>query len=291
MSSDRLAPTRFIRSRKPLRMVSAALAPTPAPRRDATGWAACRWLGGLCFGMALSLHPAWSATPAAPVVFTMGVGENAGDDSTYSGRWLRRIYSEAFRRLGMKIKYVAYPTARLTPMMERGEVDGETRAQNYSIAHPSLVRVDEPLFNIVFALYSAHDDLRLTRLEDLSSGTARVETRIGIEFCENALKAIVPTERLSRIPTTRQGLDKLQLKRTDYFCDIDVVVLNLLYTPAFKDAPLHKAMDISKPNPLFLFLSSKQAELAPRLAATLKKMRAEGLIDRYRLDTLRELGR
>ncbi len=221
----------------------------------------------------------------------MGVGENAGDDSTYTGRWLRRIYSEAFRRLGIEVRYVAYPTARLTLMMERGDVDGETRAQNYSIAHPSLVRVEEPLLNIVFALYSAHDDQRLTRLEDLGSGTARVETRIGIEFCDNALKAIVPAERLTRIPTTRQGLEKLQLKRIDYFCDIDMVVLDLLYSPAFKDATLHKVLDLSKPNPLFLFLSSKQAELAPRLAATFKKMRTEGLIERYRLDTLRDFGR
>jgi hypothetical protein len=32
----------------------------------------------------------------------------------------------------------------------------------------------------------------------------------------------------------------------------------------------------------------KHADLAPRLAAALKQMKAEGLIERYRVDALRE---
>lgn len=274
-------------------MVSAALAPTQTPHRNALWRAVACWLGAGCLGAVLcGISPAWSGAPEAPAVFTMGVGENAGDDSTHTGRWLHRIYDEAFRRLGIALQYKAYPTARLTLMLERGEIDGElSRAQSYATGHPSLIRVDEPLFTIVFALYTAQDELRLNRLEDLSVGNARVETRIGVEFCESALKTVVSPERLSRIPTTRQGLEKLQLRRTDYFCDIDMVTLNLLYSPTFKDSSaIHKVLDISKPSPLFPYLSGKHADLAPRLAATLKKMRAEGLIERYRLDTLRELG-
>lgn len=251
-----------------------------------------RALCALCL-CGLYTHASAGVAQPSPAPFVMGADESAGDETVYTRRWTRRIYDEAFKRMGLAITYASYPTARLTLMMERGEIDGETgRAQTYASAHPGLIRVDEPLFTFVFALFAADDSLRLNRLEDLGSGNARVETRLGVEFCDNALRNVVPEAQLSRITSTRQGLEKLMLKRTDYFCDLDVAVLNLLYTPSFSHTTaIRKVLDLGRPTSIYPYLSSKNGELAPKLAVTLKKMRTEGLIDRYRQDTLRELGR
>jgi hypothetical protein len=39
--------------------------------------------------------------------------------------------------------------------------------------------------------------------------------------------------------------------------------------------------------PTYPYLARKHAELAPRLAATLKKMKGEGLLDRYHVEAMR----
>jgi hypothetical protein len=43
--------------------------------------------------------------------------------------------------------------------------------------------------------------------------------------------------------------------------------------------------------PMFPYLHRKNAELAPRLAAVLRQMKAEGVIARYRSDVEREFQR
>jgi len=80
--------------------------------------------------------------------------------------------------------------------------------------------------------------------------------------------------------------------RTDFHCDIDVAVLNSLYSNDFKGVTtIHKMIEIGTAMPLYPYLHPKRAELAPQLAFALKEMKAEGLVERYRLEALRELGR
>jgi len=50
-------------------------------------------------------------------------------------------------------------------------------------------------------------------------------------------------------------------------------------------------IEIGTAMPLYPYLHPKRAELAPQLAFALKEMKAEGLVERYRLEALRELGR
>jgi hypothetical protein len=53
---------------------------------------------------------------------------------------------------------------------------------------------------------------------------------------------------------------------------------------------LRKALYLRKSVPTYTYLHKKHTELAPRLAATFKKMKAEGLIEAYRLQIEREMG-
>lgn len=227
-----------------------------------------------------------STPPVKPIVMAAD-----GEATTYGSRWVALIYQEAFKRLGMPFQLEHYTLARRAAMVEEGLVDGETsRVFNYGDNRPYLVRVDESLIDLGFSLYTANPSVRLQRLEDLRATNYQVEYRRGILICESALKGAVAAERISDVPTQQQGLKKLIAKRTDLYCDIDVYVLQELQSPEFKGANVHKVIGIGKAVPTYPYLNKKHAELAPRLAAVLKQMKAEGLIEAYRLQVERDLG-
>lgn len=245
----------------------------------------------LLLGLVLVCPLAIGATTAASGAQQLVMGTDY-DDGTISGRWMRRIYGEAFKRLGLSLDIVIASTKRLSALSDDGSIDGEfLRIHGYATAHPGLVRVEESPFSVLFALYTADPQLRLERLEDLRGSRASGEYRRGVLVCENSLKPLLPAERLADVNTTEQGLKKLLARRSDFLCDIDVAVQNELASADFKGTKgIRKLLDLGSPLPLYPYLQKKHADLAPRLAATLKQMKAEGLIERYRVDAERELG-
>jgi len=78
--------------------------------------------------------------------------------------------------------------------------------------------------------------------------------------------------------------------RSDFFCEVDLALLNELYTPQFKSAAAPRRLfDLADAAPLYPYLHRCRAELAPRMAATLRQLKAEGLIERFRVDALRSV--
>jgi hypothetical protein len=226
-------------------------------------------------------------TTARPFIMTAD-----GDPTTYGSRWAKLIYNEVFKRLGIPYQLENYTLARRAALVEEGAADGETsRVYSYGDNRPNLVRVEESLIDLAFSFYSANPAVRIDRLEDLRTTNYLVEYRRGILICENAVKQFVPAERISDVPTQRQGLKKLTAGRTDLYCDIDVYVLQELGSPEFKDGPkVRKVISLGKSVPTYPYLNKKHAALAPRMAAVLKQMKAEGLIETYRLQVERDLG-
>ena len=214
-------------------------------------------------------------------------------EGVYTDRWMRRTYTEAFRRLGVPVRFVGFPLQRLSTMLEQGSIDGEMlRARGYAAAHPNLIRVDEPVLAVGFALFAVNPAYALKRLEDLPGSGLNGLYRRGVLFCEDALKPLLPADRLADITETSQGLHMLLAGRADFLCDIDVAVQNSLYSNEFKPGTLlRKMLEMGTAMPLYPYLHPKRAALAPQLAATLKQMKAEGVVERYRQDALRELGR
>ena len=66
--------------------------------------------------------------------------------------------------------------------------------------------------------------------------------------------------------------------------EIDAALQSALHSPEFKSAAVRPLLTIGDRIVLYPYLSKKQAELAPRLAAVLKGMKAEGLLERFRQD-------
>jgi polar amino acid transport system substrate-binding protein len=248
-----------------------------------------RWLASLALCLLHALPASQSAAQVAPAqAFIMGAVD---DEASFPAKWYGRIYLEAFRRLGLRVELAVYPTQRIGALLDQGLIDGEVvRARIYADAHPELIRVDESVFDVTFALYAANGAVELKRLEDLAALKWRVGHRRGVLFCEKALAAL-PADRLVDVTRVDQGLMMLLSGRTDVFCDNDTSVASALDAAEFKGVTTIRPVLLLEVTPLYPYLHRRHAALAPRLAATLKLMKSEGLIERYRLEALREVGR
>jgi hypothetical protein len=227
-----------------------------------------------------------ASTDVTPTPFIIGL-----DTSNLYGKTAALIYTEAFKRLAIPVKFESLTFARRSLQADNGDIDGEgARVYEYGAAHPNLVRVEESIVDLHFALFTANPTLHLNRLDELSSTPYLVEYKRGILLCETKLKQLLPPERLSELTSTDQGVKKLLAGRTDLYCDIEFFVLQALHSLEVKGvSTVHKAFDFGV-IPTYPYLHKKHAELAPRLAATLKKMKSEGLIEAYRLQAEREMG-
>jgi hypothetical protein len=251
---------------------------------------ALRWMAATC--LLLPTAPVLSQAPpvATPRAFIMTAD---GEPTTYASRWVTKIYGEAFKRLGIPFRLDNYTLARRAALVEEGAADGETsRIYSYGDNKPYLVRVEESLIDFGFSFYTANPKVRVERFEDLRATNYLVEFRRGILLCENTVRQFVPAERTSDVTTQEQGLKKLLAGRTDLYCDIDVYVLQELQSPELNDSAkkVRKVIGIGKSVSTYPFLHKRHADLAPRLAAVLKQMKAEGLIEAYRLQVERDLG-
>lgn len=207
----------------------------------------------------------------------------SGDDTVPLFHRFERLYAEAFRRLGIPLRIVGYQLARRAALLESGAIDGEiARALAYGEAHPQLVRVDEPLFEFGFALFAARPEVRLDKLEELAGKGWNVEYRRGIVVCETALRKLVPPERLTDIATTEQGVKKLLAGRTDLYCELEPgYVAQALRALGIEGADRVRRVLRFAQLPTYGYLHAKHAALAPRLAAVLREMKADGTYDRF----------
>jgi polar amino acid transport system substrate-binding protein len=250
-------------------------------------FAAAAWLAVLGIAGQAWAHDEEPAA-ARPKPFVMGFDEDAGN---FGSAWSLRIYAEAFKRMGVPWKPGFFPLARRAILVDEGAIDGDgARVYDYLSSHPNLVRVEESVMEFGFGLFSANPKVALNRIEDLAASSYLVEYRRGIHLCETRLKQIVPDKNLSNITTERQGLRKLLAGRTDLYCDLETVVEQALRSDEFRaDGRIRKVIGIGN-SATYPYLHKKHAALAPRLAETLKQMKAEGLVERYRREAEREAG-
>lgn len=231
----------------------------------------------------------WRPGRAAPAAIVLATDE---PETSWAGRWMRMIYVEAFRRLDLPLRVEVYPLARIGVLLDRGEVDGEfLRTAAYGAAHPALVRVDESVVDLVFALWTVDSTAAPRRLQDLADTGWQVLYRRGVLVCERALTAAIPADRLIDVTTTAQGLQMLRGARAEVYCEIDMALTNEHYAPPFKDTAMpRKLLELGDPLPTYPYLHRRHAALAAPLAAVLRQMKAEGLIERYQRDAARQLG-
>lgn len=206
------------------------------------------------------------------------------------GRWLQLIYGEALRRLGYRLVYKAYPLRRSSMMTDRGHADGEIhRIPSYGRLFPKLVRVDEAHFSSVIVAYAARPGIKIDAWSDLQRSGLTVGLLAGTLYLEDKLRALVGARRMSTPVGIDQGMRMLYAGRFDVLINVEDLVIDWLSKP--HDASIDKSRyyraGTLEATDFHAFLSAQHAALAPRLAETLRELKREGLIERYRPQALR----
>lgn len=197
------------------------------------------------------------------------------------GKWGYLVFDEAFRRLGMELDYQVYPPKRATELAVAGEVDGEVaRHAQYAETYPSMVRVDEVIISMKQVAFAKDPLLKLENWDSLKGTNYRVDYRRGEQISEVRLPPVVKPENLNAVTDHIQGLKKLAAGRTDIYVGPADTVAPLLQTAEFKDAGIHMA-GVLEEILSYPYVHQKHADLAPKLAAVLKQMKAEGLFEQY----------
>jgi polar amino acid transport system substrate-binding protein len=209
----------------------------------------------------------------------------------HSGKLRRLIYTEVFKRLGIKAEFREYPSKRASIEAESGNIDGEAiRPRQYGAEHPNLIRVEESLFPMNLSAFTANDSIPPMKGWESFKGTNyRVEYRRGLIVCEHNLSKFVSKENLSDVTEPEQGLKKLISGRTDLFIYDEEWVRTALNTPEFKDSKI-RFVGLIESLDVYPYLHKKHASLVPKMAEIIKAMKAEGLIEQYRMAVDKEFG-
>lgn len=179
-------------------------------------------------------------------------------DHTPTGRLMLLVYREAFRQAGADLEYHYYPPLRGTVLANVGRTDGEIgRGAEYGPAHPGLVRVDESATAITVAAFTMDPAIRLRDWDDVKGTDYRIGYSTG---------------------------------NTKVYVDLYDDVAPLLTNDKYRHAGIRLAGVMEKP-PLYAYLGKKYAHVAPRLAAILKQMRADGTLARYQAEVDAAFGR
>ncbi|WP_296000790.1 hypothetical protein [Rugamonas sp.] len=205
------------------------------------------------------------------------------DQDSYAGRLLQLIYSDAFAQLHLDVELRYYPAARASAESKAGNVDGETsRSYEYGALHPELLRIEALVLSVTTSAFAHDPRIRVHGLESLRGSGYRIEYRAGYARAARQLVGVVPPALLSSVVDSRFGLKKLAIGRTDLYIDVEETVLPLLDVEPFKSAGIYKAGVIDS-FPVYCYLGRRHAGLAPRMAEILKKMKASGTLERYRM--------
>ncbi|MGM9515057.1 substrate-binding periplasmic protein [Roseateles sp. DB2] len=219
-------------------------------------------------------QPTARTTGSEPVL-TLATGT---DDRSSDGRLLRRVFTEALRRLGWRLEVLEMPARRAELALQRGEVDGEmVRTATYGELHPELQRVDAPMMHASFGVYGTGTTDLPQSLDELRRAEGVVIYRRGVAVCEQRLREALPPERLVEISAADNAVRMLARGRARFVCDMDSTFsLSLAHLGESQAPSLHRLFELGSPMPLYPYLHARHAALAPRLVATLQAMRAEG---------------
>lgn len=238
-------------------------------------------------GISLSVlaSGALRAEPARHLVMASLVSNT----ESFAARWLSLIYTDAFQQLGVGLEIRAFPAARAAAEAAAGNVDGElARSYEYEATQTALMRVPEPTFFARTIAFAQRPDIQLAPgWESLRGTPYHVEYRLGYPVIAQKLAAVLPAGQLSEVRNAETGLRKLVLGRSDLYVDFADIVEAQLERAEFRNAGIRAATLLER-GPVHAYLNRKHADLAPRLAAILKKMRDSGQIERYRQQALHQ---
>ncbi|MCP4370370.1 MAG: transporter substrate-binding domain-containing protein [Deltaproteobacteria bacterium] len=204
------------------------------------------------------------------------------DPNEPSQKFLNLVYAEAFKRLGLVYKYEQVPWKRSSMFSDSGEVDGEvTRTYSYGDKHPNVIRVEESHYTSGFIALATNPLIQLNGWKSLENTGYFVEYVRGSKGQETNLPKYVKPHNLSAITSINQGVNRLILGRTDVFVGTESGLSTILRSGIVEKSDI-QIVGIMHKYTAHAFLHKKHKDLEPKLSSVLKKMKKEGLFNKYR---------
>ncbi len=201
------------------------------------------------------------------------------------GRFHIALYSEAFKRLGINVEFESYPLERLNNLLDHtDDLDGDVcRIKNFNTEHPNLILVEEPHAETAIVAYTHSPNIHLEGWDSLVGKGLKVDYRHGSKRAPEMLNPRIPKEDISYVHSIKSGLLRLTDQRSDVFISSGAWVY--IESGRYHQKRVYAAGIMEKIT-FHTFLLNKHKQLAKELSEVIRKMKEEGLLDRYR----REVG-
>lgn len=191
--------------------------------------------------------------------------------STPDGRGFEDlILKEAFRRVGISIRTSQLPSERALINVNQGIDDGlYVKIEGVEAGYPNLFRVPEPVCDYEFAAFGRDPSLKITGYPSLAPYSVAF-----IRGWKNPEAATAGMKSVTRVKDDEALFEMLLHGR------VDVIVYEALQGRVW--IRNHGLTGIHQLGPplataeMFLYLNVRHRDLAPRLAAALKAMKADG---------------
>ena len=196
---------------------------------------------------------------------------------------LELLSREAFHRAGLQLKLVSNPSERSLFMANQGEVDGEgLRVAGLGTQYPNLIQVPERFIGISFVAFSKDAMINLDQSWD-SLKPYRVAFITGWKMFEaNASGA----RSVTKVDKPEQMFRMLDGGRVDLALYTRADGISLLRSLALSSiAPISPSL---KDVDMYLYLNKKHEALAPRIAKTLREMKADGTYNKIMFEVMTE---
>ena len=195
--------------------------------------------------------------------------------------FLKQIYTEAFRRLGISIVYRYYPFRRSALMLDKELVDVDL-ARQYSFwdLHPNLIRVEESGYTDSYAAFAINPSIQMNGWNSLLTPNLRIDYLRGHTRIEDQIEGMDLENKLLPLAKDVQGLDRLIAGRSDVYLSSELFVKVLLATDQYNNSGI-RMVGILERVDLYAYMLGNYQDIALSLSDVLKDMKKEGLIDQY----------
>jgi polar amino acid transport system substrate-binding protein len=185
------------------------------------------------------------------------------------------ILEEAYRRIGIKVEFIYYPSERALIESNLGNIDGEMyRINDIDKTYTNLIKVPTSYLSAVHYVYSTDPDIKVNGYKSLKSKT--IAFRRGLKVVE---KNTVDFNRM-QVSFPEQAFLMLENGRVDI-----VIEEELSSTSIIKENKLENIRRLSpaiSEDKLFHYLNKKHKHLVPEIDRVLKAMLLDGTIEKLR---------
>ena len=219
------------------------------------------------------------ARPAPPNVLNFAIPE-VNPAEQFLLNFMQAVYREMFARAGIGVRYQPMPAVRGTLVTEIGDFDGEMmRSWEFGLAHPALVRIEEPVGSIRMVAYSTDRTIKLCKPQDLVQRPFKLGHRRDAFTLGDHIRGFVAPQRLFPAESADAGFRLLLLGAIDVFVEIEEYG-EVLRSRIGQGVILNSGV-VDRHN-IHLYLNRKHEALVPQLTSILRQLRTEGFLDKQR---------